>query len=117
MVKSWLCAVVCTLALVSPSLAASGTMRVPLHEGRLRTSDLSADLLKRLHLSVIICQINNSLVFSLSLNFLQQLQVVSFLVFLAAAAWSVCFRLVGCLLDFSVDLFQLQLVLRSNYRY
>ena len=50
MVKSWLCAVVCSLALVSPALAASGTMRVPLHGGRLRTSDLSADLLKRLHI-------------------------------------------------------------------
>src|SRR5262245_4562790 len=48
--KSWLCAVVCSLVLAAPTFAASGTVRVPLHEGRLRTSDLSSDLLRRPHI-------------------------------------------------------------------
>jgi pimeloyl-ACP methyl ester carboxylesterase len=50
MIRSLLCTCVCLFALAAPAAAASTIVTVPLHEGRLRTRDLSADLLKRLHL-------------------------------------------------------------------
>src|SRR4051794_33342703 len=50
MLKSSLCALVCFLALAAPASAVSTSVRVPLHEGRLRTSDLSGDLLNHLNL-------------------------------------------------------------------
>ncbi|MGB7158462.1 MAG: hypothetical protein WBD40_10385, partial [Tepidisphaeraceae bacterium] len=44
----WLCSLVCLLALAAPASALTQTLRVPLHEGRLRTGDLSEDLRKRI---------------------------------------------------------------------
>jgi len=46
--SSSLCTLACLLALAAPASAISTTVKVPLREGRLHTSDLSADLLKRL---------------------------------------------------------------------
>jgi pimeloyl-ACP methyl ester carboxylesterase len=46
-----LCAIVVLFALGAPASAVSTEIRVPLHEGRLRSSDLSADLLRRLHVA------------------------------------------------------------------
>ena len=48
--SSLLCTLICLFALAAPASAVSATVKVPLHEGRLHTSDLSADLLKRLRL-------------------------------------------------------------------
>ncbi|HEV2294859.1 MAG TPA: alpha/beta fold hydrolase [Tepidisphaeraceae bacterium] len=50
MLKSLLCTLLCLFALAAPAGAVSTTIKVPLHEGRLRTSDLSCDLLKQLRL-------------------------------------------------------------------
>lgn len=50
MFKLLACSFVCLFALAAPAAAVSTTVRVPLHEGRLRTSDLSIDLLERLRL-------------------------------------------------------------------
>lgn len=50
MLKSSLCSLVCLLALAGPASGVSTTIEVPLHEGRLRTSDLSGELLKQLRL-------------------------------------------------------------------
>jgi pimeloyl-ACP methyl ester carboxylesterase len=47
---SSLCTLACILALATPASAISTSVKVPLHEGRLHTSDLSADLLKQLNL-------------------------------------------------------------------
>ena len=50
LLASSLCTLACLLALAAPASAVSTTVKVPLHQGRLHTSDLSADLLKKLNL-------------------------------------------------------------------
>ncbi len=51
MLKSLLCPLVCLLAVAGPAAAVTTSVKVPLHDGRLRACDLSAELLTRLGLS------------------------------------------------------------------